>query len=49
MMIVKMTGKKNGTKISIPGNQLFIVFHTNGQFAKTRLFTMIVEGNYVDR
>ena len=46
-MIVKMTGKMIGTKISIPGNQMFIVFHTDGQIAKTQFFTMIVEGMYI--
>ena len=42
-LISSMTGKKNGTQISIPGNQMFVVFHTNGEIAKTKIFAKIME------
>ena len=39
-----MTGKKNGEEeISIPGNQMFVVFHTNEITAKVIYFAWIVE------
>ena len=39
-----MTGKKNGEEqISIPGNQMFVVFHTNEMTTKVIYFAKIVE------
>ena len=39
-----MTGKKNGEEeISIPGNQMFVVFHTNGDTVNVTYFSTIVE------
>ena len=38
-----MTGNQNGALISIPGNQMFVVFHTNGEIAKTCIFARILE------
>ena len=39
-----MTGKKNGEEvISIPGNQMFVVFHTNEITAEVICFAKIVE------
>ena len=39
-----MTGKKDGAQISIPGNQMFVVFHTKGEKAEAIFFARIMEG-----
>ena len=48
-LISSMTGKRNGEQISIPGNQMFVVFHTNGEIAKTKYFASIVESKYINK
>ena len=45
-LIASMTGNQNGALISIPGNQMFVVFHTNGEIAKTCIFARIMESKY---
>ena len=42
-LIANMTGKKDGAQISIPGNQMFVVFDTNGEIAKTLFSIRILE------
>ena len=43
-IFANMTGKKNGEEeISIPGNQMFVVFHTNEITAKVIYFARIEE------
>ena len=43
-IFANMTGKKNGKEeISIPGNQMFVVFHTNGDTVKVNYSAEIVE------
>ena len=44
--MASMTGNQNGALISIPGNQMFVVFHTNGEIAKTCIFARIMESKY---
>ena len=38
-----MTGKKMNIKISIPGNQMFVVFNTNGNTVKKGFYAKILE------
>ena len=45
-MIANMTGKLNNTKISIPRNQMYIEFHTNGDIARKGFHAKIVESMY---
>ena len=42
-MIGNLNGAMNGTKISIPRNQIFIVFHTNGNNTKIRVNATVVK------
>ena len=45
-MIANMTGKKSDTQISIPGIQMFVVFHTNGQIGEKGFNVKIFESMY---
>ena len=42
-MIANMTGKMSNTQISIPGIQMFIVFHTNGNIDGKGFHAKILE------
>ena len=42
-MIANMTGKENNTQISIPGNQMFVIFHTNGNIGGKGFHAKILE------
>ena len=42
-LIASMTGKKNETQVNIPGNQMYIMFHTNGEVATTIFLIRILE------
>ena len=42
-LIASMTGKKNETQVNLPGNQMYIMFHTNGEVATTIFLTRILE------
>ena len=43
-MVAKITGTMNDTKISIPGNQMFVVFHTNDEIVRKGFHALIMEG-----
>ena len=42
-----MTGKKSDTQISIPGTQMFVVFHTNGNIGGKGFHAKILESMYL--
>ena len=46
-MIANMTGKKIDTHISIPGNQMYIEFHTNGNIEAKGFYAKILESMYL--
>ena len=46
-MIANMTGKKIDTHISIPGNQMYIEFHTNGNIEGKGFYAKILESMYL--
>ena len=42
-LVASMTGKKNEAQVNIPGNQMYIMFHTNGEVATTIFLIRILE------
>ena len=42
-MIAKLTGNLNEIKISIPGNQMFLMFNTSNENNKTGFHALIIE------
>ena len=46
-MIANMTGKKNDTNVSIPGNQMFVVFQTNSNTEGKGFHAKIFESMYL--
>ena len=46
-MIANMTGKKIDTHISIPGNQMYIEFHTNSIIGRKGFHAKILESMYL--
>ena len=46
-MVAKLTGQMNDTKISIPGNQMFVVFHTNEEIVRKGFQALIMESKYI--
>ena len=42
-----MTGIMNGARISIQGNQMFVVFETNEDIVKKGFNASIIEGNHM--
>ena len=42
-IIANLTGAINETKISIAGNQMFVVFHTNDDIVKNGFHALIME------
>ena len=47
-MVAKVTGQMNDTKISIPGNQMFVVFHTNEEIVRKGFHALIMESKYLN-
>ena len=45
-MVAKLTGQMNDIKISIPGNQMFVVFHTNEKIVQKGFQALIMESKY---
>ena len=43
-MIANLTGTRNETEISIPGNQMFVVFDTNADIVKKGFSASIIQG-----
>ena len=48
-MVAKLTGKMNDTKISISGNQMFLVFKTNNETVRKGFHALIMESKYFDQ
>ena len=42
-MVAKLTGAMNDTTISIPGNQMFVVFKTNNEIVRKGFHALILE------
>ena len=42
-MVANLTGQMNDTKISISGNQMFLVFKTNNEIVSKGFHAMILE------
>ena len=42
-MVAKFTGEMNDTKISVQGNQIFLVFHTNKDIVRKGFHALIME------
>ena len=45
-MVTKLTGTISDTTISIPGNQMFLVFHTNEDIVRKGFHALIMESKY---
>ena len=45
-MVAKLTGKMNDTKISISGNQMFLVFKTNNEIIAKGFNASIMESKF---
>ena len=48
-MVAKLTGKINDTKISISGNQMFVVFKTDNEIVRKGFHALIIESKYFDQ
>ena len=47
-MVAKLTGKINETKISISGNQMYVVFKTNHEIVARGFHAFIMESKSFD-
>ena len=47
-MVAKLTGSVNDTKVSISGNQMFVVFKTNNDIVAKGFHALIIESKYFD-
>ena len=47
-MVAIITGQMNDTKIPVPGNQMFVVFHTNEDIVRKGFHALIMESKYFD-
>ena len=45
-MVANLTGLMNDTKISISGNQMFLVFKTNNEIVRKGFHALILESKY---
>ena len=45
-MVANLTGLMNDTKISISGNQMFLVFKTNNEIVRKGFHALIIESKY---
>ena len=48
-MVTKLTGTMTDTKISIPGNQMFVVLHTTEEIVRNGFHALIMESKYLDQ
>ena len=46
-MVAKLTGQMNDTKIAIPGNQMFVAFHSNKEIVRKGFQALIMESKYI--
>ena len=47
-MVAMLTGAMNDTKISISGNQMFVVFKTNHKIVAKGFHALVLESKYYD-
>ena len=47
-MVANLTGSMNDTKVSISGNQMFVVFKTNNDIVAKGFHALIIESKYCD-
>ena len=47
-MVEILTGQMNDTKISVSGNQMFVVFQTNNEIIAKGFHALIMESKYFD-
>ena len=47
-MVAKLTGQMNDTKISVSGNQIFVVLKTNHEIVASGYHAFIMESKYLD-
>ena len=47
-MVAKFTGEMNDTKISVQGNQIFLVFHTNKDIVRKGFHALIMESKILN-
>ena len=45
-MVAKLTGSMNDTKVSISGNQMFVVFKTNNEIIAKGFHALIIESKF---
>ena len=48
-IVANLTGQMNDTKISISGNQMFLVFKTNNEIVSKGFHAFIIESKYYDQ
>ena len=48
-MVANLTGAMNDTKISVSGNQMFVVFKTNNEIISKGFHALILESKYFDQ
>ena len=48
-IVANLTGQMNDTKISISGNQMFLVFQTNNEIVRKGFHALIMESKYFDQ
>ena len=48
-MVAMLTGQINDIKISISGNQMFLVFQTNNEIVRKGFHALIMKGKYFDQ
>ena len=45
-MVVKLSGQMYDTEISIPGNQMFVIFQTNDEIVYKGFHALIIESKF---
>ena len=45
-MVVKLSGQIYDTEISIPGNQMFVIFQTNDEIVYKGFHALIIESKF---
>ena len=48
-MVAKLTGQMYDSKISISGNQMFVVFQANIDIVRIGFYALIIESKYLDQ
>ena len=48
-MVVKLSGQMYDTEISIPGNQMFVIFQTNDEIVYKGFHALIIESKCISK